>query len=60
VSTDGNWVEAFIQDSLQGVHKVRQLLHDTDTGSLDKGPEDRAGTINALKQMVSQPKFGKC
>jgi len=22
VSTDGNWVEAFIQDSLHGVHKV--------------------------------------
>jgi vacuolar protein sorting-associated protein 13A/C len=36
------------------------VYFDTDTGSLDKGPEDRAGTINALKQMVSQPKFGKC
>jgi hypothetical protein len=23
VSTDGNWVEAFIQSSLGGVHKVR-------------------------------------
>jgi vacuolar protein sorting-associated protein 13A/C len=25
VSTDGNWVEAFIQDSLKGVHKVCNL-----------------------------------
>jgi vacuolar protein sorting-associated protein 13A/C len=29
------------------------VYFDTDTGSLDKGPEDRAGTLNALKQMVS-------
>jgi vacuolar protein sorting-associated protein 13A/C len=29
VSTDGNWVEAFIQDSLHGVHKVSRLpFHD--------------------------------
>ena len=26
VSTDEHWVEAFIQDSLKGVHKVRQNL----------------------------------
>jgi len=25
VSTDEKWVEAFIQDSLKGVHKVRRL-----------------------------------
>ncbi|WVR05901.1 hypothetical protein IAU60_002927 [Kwoniella sp. DSM 27419] len=57
VSTDENWVEAFIQDSLRGVHKVVKLgalavYFDTDTGSLDKGPNDRAGTIEALRAML--------
>jgi len=57
VSTDGNWVEAFIQDSLKGVHKLVKLealsiYFDTDTGSLDKGAEDRQGTIDALKAML--------
>jgi vacuolar protein sorting-associated protein 13A/C len=31
VSTDGNWVEAFIQDSLKGVHKVRLVSLSKDT-----------------------------
>ncbi|WWD17860.1 hypothetical protein CI109_102304 [Kwoniella shandongensis] len=58
VSTDENWVEAFIQDSLHGVHKLVKLgalavYFDTDTGSLDKGPNDRQGTINALKAMLT-------
>ncbi|WVQ82769.1 hypothetical protein IAT38_004901 [Cryptococcus sp. DSM 104549] len=58
VSTDENWVEAFIQDSLQGVHKLVQLgalavYFDTDAESLDKGPNDRAGTIAAVKEMLS-------
>ncbi|ODO11680.1 hypothetical protein I350_00464 [Cryptococcus amylolentus CBS 6273] len=58
VSTDANWVEAFIHDSLNGVHKLVQLgalaiYFDTDTGSLDKGAEDRSGTINALRSMLA-------
>lgn len=58
VSTDANWLETFIQDSLHGVHKLVKLealsvYFDTDTGSLDKGPEDRAGTLEALKQMLA-------
>ncbi|WWC86271.1 uncharacterized protein L201_001144 [Kwoniella dendrophila CBS 6074] len=57
VSTDENWVEAFIQNNLNGVHKLVKLgalavYHDTDTKSLDKGPEDRQGTIDALKAML--------
>ncbi|KAK8865949.1 hypothetical protein IAR55_001098 [Kwoniella newhampshirensis] len=58
VSTDENWVEAFIQDSLHGVHKLVKLgalavYFDTDTGSLDKGANDRQGTIEALKEMLT-------
>ncbi|OCF42293.1 vacuolar protein sorting-associated protein vps13 [Kwoniella heveanensis CBS 569] len=57
VSTDENWVEAFIQDSLKGVHKLVKLgalavYFDTDTGSLDQGSDDRQGTIDALKAML--------
>ncbi|WRT64162.1 uncharacterized protein IL334_001091 [Kwoniella shivajii] len=57
VSTDENWVEAFIQNSLNGVHKLVKLgalavYFDTDTGSLDKGLDDRQGTIDALKAML--------
>ncbi|WVQ62160.1 uncharacterized protein L199_000298 [Kwoniella botswanensis] len=57
VSTDENWVETFIQNSLNGVHKLVKLgalavYFDTDTGSLDKGPDDRQGTIDALKAML--------
>ncbi|KIR30243.1 vacuolar protein sorting-associated protein vps13 [Cryptococcus deuterogattii LA55] len=56
VSTDANWVEAFIHDSLHGVHKLVQLealaiYFDTDTESLEKGP-DRSETIQALKDML--------
>ncbi|KAL7419546.1 Vacuolar protein sorting-associated protein 13 [Cryptotrichosporon argae] len=56
VSTDENWIEAFISDSLKGVHKLVQLqglavYFDTDTGSLDKGGE-RQATIDALKSML--------
>jgi vacuolar protein sorting-associated protein 13A/C len=32
VSTDGNWVEAFIQSSLGGVHKVRLIMFVADYG----------------------------
>lgn len=57
VSTDANWMEAFIHDSLHGVHKLVQLealaiYFDTDTESLEKGPEERSETIQALKDMV--------
>ncbi|ORY32314.1 hypothetical protein BCR39DRAFT_523905, partial [Naematelia encephala] len=57
VSTDENWIETFIQDSLKGVHKLVKLnalsvYFDTDTGSLDKGEDDRQGTIDALKAML--------
>lgn len=27
ISTDGNWVETFIQDSLHGVHKASLFCH---------------------------------
>nr|XP_018267277.1 vacuolar protein sorting-associated protein vps13 [Kwoniella dejecticola CBS 10117]OBR89435.1 vacuolar protein sorting-associated protein vps13 [Kwoniella dejecticola CBS 10117] len=57
ISTDENWVESFIQNSLNGVHKLVKLgalavYFDTDTESLDKGSEDRQGTIDALKAML--------
>ncbi|ORX35977.1 putative late endosome to vacuole transport-related protein [Kockovaella imperatae] len=57
VSTDSNWVDAFIQDSVQGVHKLVKLgalsvYFDTDTGSLDRGSEDRQGTLDALNAML--------
>nr|ODO02780.1 vacuolar protein sorting-associated protein vps13 [Cryptococcus depauperatus CBS 7855] len=57
VSTDENWVEAFINDSLHGVHKLVQLgalaiYFDTDTMSLNRGPGDRSGTIQGLKDML--------
>nr|XP_019015055.1 vacuolar protein sorting-associated protein vps13 [Kwoniella pini CBS 10737]OCF53836.1 vacuolar protein sorting-associated protein vps13 [Kwoniella pini CBS 10737] len=57
ISTDENWVESFIQNSLNGVHKLVKLgalavYFDTDTGSLDKGADDRQGTIDALKAML--------
>jgi vacuolar protein sorting-associated protein 13A/C len=58
VSTDGNWLEAFIQDSKKGVHKLVKLAalavyFDTDTGSLAKS--ERVDTIDALKHMLSGP-----
>ncbi|EIW72804.1 hypothetical protein TREMEDRAFT_25659 [Tremella mesenterica DSM 1558] len=60
VSTDENWVEAFIHDSVKGVHKLVKLsalsvYFDTDTGSIDKGSDDRQGTIDALKEMLASP-----
>ena len=58
VSTDSNWVEAFIQDGLAGVHKLVKLgalsvYFDTDTDSLDRGPDDRQGTLDALNAMLT-------
>lgn len=57
MSTDENWVETFIQDSLKGVHKLVKLgalsvYFDTDTGSING---DRAQIIEALKQMLERP-----
>ena len=57
VSTDSNWVETFIQDSLKGVHKLVQLgalsvYFDTDTDSLDRGADDRQGTLDALSALL--------
>ena len=51
-------MEAFIQDSKKGVHKLVKLsalsvYFDTDTGSIDKGPDDRQGTISGLKEMLT-------
>jgi vacuolar protein sorting-associated protein 13A/C len=51
-------VESFIQDSLAGVHKLVKLsalsvYFDTDTGSLDKGLDDRQGTIDAIRHMLA-------
>lgn len=65
VSTDEKWVEAFIQDSAKGVHKLVKLAalslyFDTDTGSLDKGQEDRQGTIDALRTMVRSYQHPGC
>lgn len=57
VSTDENWVEAFLQNTVQDVHKVARLTalsvyFDTDAGSLDKGVENQGDTIVALKNML--------
>jgi vacuolar protein sorting-associated protein 13A/C len=51
-------VETFIHDSLAGVHKLVKLnalsvYFDTDTTTLDKGVDDRQGTIDALRQMLA-------
>lgn len=58
VSTDENWLEAFLQNDVKDVHKLAKLsalslYFDTDTGSLDKGPDNSKGTVQALKAMLA-------
>lgn len=55
VSTDENWLEAFLQNDVKNVHKLAKLsalslYFDTDTPSVDKG--DRDATILAVKNML--------
>lgn len=58
VSTDANWVETFLQNDVKDVHKLSKLsalslYFDTDSGSLDKGPDNTKGTIQAVKAMLA-------
>lgn len=57
VSTDENWVEAFLQNNVEDVHKLAKLsslsvYFDTDAGSVDKGVDNQGETIIALKEML--------
>lgn len=61
VSTDENWVEAFLQNNVQDVHKQAILeelsvYFDTDAGSVDKGADHQEDTILALKDMLKNKK----
>ncbi|KAL1410608.1 Vacuolar protein sorting-associated protein 13 [Vanrija albida] len=56
VSTDENWVEAFLENDVKDVHKLSKLsalsvYFDTDATSIAK-PDNRDGTIDALKAML--------
>ena len=58
VSADENWVEAFISNSLKGVHKLVKLqglsvYFDTDAQRMMQG--DRDEIIAALKTMLERP-----
>lgn len=60
VSTDENWVEAFIQNSVDGVHKLANLdglsiYFDTDANSIYRGPDNKRDMLTSfMKQIASK------